>query len=422
MIIDVDADRVSEKDLAKLLSEENYGLAGITTTTPTFNNAIYLTDLVKKYSRVKTVLGGIHVTNMPDESISIESVDFVVKGEGELTLLELAKALEEGTDLDKIDGLFYKKNGQVIKNQERQLVEDLDSLPFPARHLFRHQNYNYPDALVKPVMPIMTSRGCPAACSFCTSKTIFKRKFRVRSAKNVVAEIEHLIESFGIKEIHIWDDNFITQRKRVFEIRDEIKKKNIKIKFSFPNGLRADYVDLELLRALKDMGTYSIAFGVESGNQKILDRVNKGLKLERIESVFRLAKKTGLETWAFFMIGLPGDTAETIKDTINFAIKLNPDVAKFHLLKPFPGSEIYDEFLAKGLLLGKDFDHFGLHTPAVHRLETLSSHDLWLWHKQAYRRFYLRPSMVFRQILRLKSINRIKLNIPVAIGVLKNMR
>lgn len=420
-IIDVDADRVSESDFIKLLKGGDYGLVGITTTTPTFNNAIYLTNLVKKYSRVKTVLGGIHVSNMPDESISIDSVDFVAKGEGEITIVELAKVLEEGRGPGKIDGLFYKQDGGIIKNRERQLIEDLDSLSFPARHLFRHQNYNYPDALVKPVVPIITSRGCPANCSFCCSRSLFSRRFRVRSPKNAIDEIECLIKEFGAKEIHIWDDNFVTQKNRVFEFRDEIKRRNIRIKFAFPNGIRCDYVDLELLKALKDMGTYSVAYGVESGNQRILDRVNKNLRLAQIEESFRLAKKVGLETWAFFMIGLPEETAQTIKDTIDFAIKLNPDVAKFHIVKPFPGSEIYREFIKQGLLLDNNFDHFGVHTAPVHRLGTLSPGEILDWQRQAYRKFYLRPSILLKQILRLKSINRLKLNFMTGKDVLRTI-
>jgi len=420
-IVDVDADRFSEADFTKLLKDEGYGLVGITTTTPTFNNAVYLTHLVKKHSSAKTVLGGIHVTNMPLESISIDSVDFVIKGEGEVTIVELARALEEQQEPDKIDGLFYKKDSRVIQNKERQLIEDLNSLPFPARYLFKHTSYNYPDALFKPAMPIMTSRGCPASCSFCCSRTIFTREFRARRPENIVDEIEYLIKEFKAKEIHIWDDNFVTQKNRVFDIRDEIKRRNIKIKFAFPNGIRSDYVDLELLRALKDMGTYSVAYGVESGNQAVLDRVNKNLKLEQIERVFKQTKRLGIETWAFFMIGLPGETARTIKDTIDFAVKLNPDVAKFHILKPFPGSEIYAEFTKQGLLWDKEFNHFGVHTAPVHRLEALSSEEILNWQKQAYREFYLRPSILLKQVLRLKSINRLKLNLIVGKDILKNI-
>ena len=404
------------------MKEEGYDLVGITTTTPTFSKAVELTRIVRSNSKALTVLGGIHVTVTPDESVRYDSVDYIVKGEGEATILELVSCLEEKGDLSSVDGLYYKNDGAVVKNKDRQLISNLDELPFPARHLFNKRDYTYPDALLRPAMPIITSRGCPAACTYCNSRSIFTRKFRVRSAQNILAEIEYLIKEFAVKEIHIWDDNFTTLKNRVFQIRDEIKKRKIKIKFAFPNGLRADYVDEEVLRALKDMGTYSIAFGVESGNQKVLDRINKNIKLEQIERAFRLAKKIGFETWAFFMIGLPSETEDTIKDTIDFAIKLDPDVAKFHILKPFPGSEVYKEFLDNGLLLDNNFDHYGIHTPPVHRLATLTPEDLLNWDKKAYRSFYLRPSIIVKQLLRLKSFNRLKLNLTTAVGVLKSMR
>lgn len=421
-IVDIDADKVTKEKFISDLKEEGYGLVGITTTSPTFSKAVELTKIVKDVSKAVTVLGGIHVTVAPEESIRYDSVDFIVKGEGEVTILELVNYLEHGADIASIDGLYYKNNGSVVKNRDRALIDNLDDLPFPARHLFNRHNYSYPDALLKPAMPIITSRGCPANCNYCNSKNIFTRKFRVRGPENILAEIEYLIKEYGVKEIHIWDDNFTTQKKRVFQIRDEIKRRNIRIKFAFPNGLRADYVDEEVLRALKDMGTYSVAFGVESGNQEVLDRVNKNIKLGEIERAFRLARKIGLEIWGFFMIGLPGDTADSIKDTIDFAIRLNPDVAKFHILKPFPGSEVYKEFLERGLLLDYNYDHFGIHTPPVHRLETLSPGDLLEWHKLAYRRFYLRPTVIVKQLVRLKSFNRLKLNISAASGVLKSIR
>lgn len=420
-IIDIDADKITREKFIIALKNENYGVVGITTTTPTFNKAVELAGIVKENSNAFTVLGGIHVTVIPEESIKFESVDFIVKGEGELTILDLVKYLEKGGDIRSIDGLYYKNDGYIYKNKDRELIDNLDDLPFPARHLFNRLNYSYPDTLWKPAMPIITSRGCPGSCAYCNSKSIFTRRFRARSPNNIVMEIEYLIKEFGVKEIHIWDDNFITEKNRIFQIQDEIKKRNIKVKFAFPNGLRPDYLDEKVLRSLKDMGTYSIAFGVDSGNQTILDRVNKNIKLQDIERAFKLAKGVGLETWAFFMIGLPQDTEDSIRDTIDFAIKLNPDVAKFHILKPFPGTKIYHEFLEQGFLLDNNFDHFGLHTPPVHRLATLTQAELLMWHKRAYRSFYLRPQVFIRQLFRLKSFNRLKLNLSIARDLLKSM-
>lgn len=421
-IADIDADRITEDSFAKALKREDYKLVGITTTTPTFSKAIYLSRLIKHNSKAFTVLGGIHATIMPEEAMKFDSVDFVISGEGEKTMVELASFLEGNIELELVDGLYYRQNGKVSKNRDRELIPDLDSLPYPARHLFNQQNYTYPDTLFKATFPIMTSRGCPANCTYCNARSIFGRKFRFRSAQNVVDEVEYLIEKFKAKEIHIWDDNFTVKKDRVFQIRDEIKRRNIKIKFAFPNGLRVDSVNESILKALKDMGTYSVAFGVESGDQRILDRIKKNIRLEQVERAFKLAKKVKIETWAFFMLGLPGEDEESIKNTINFAKKIDPDVVKFHILKPFPGTEVYNDFLEQGLILDRNFDNYGIHTPPVHRLPNLSAEDILEWQKQAYQKFYFRPSILLEQMLRLKSFNRIKLNVLAAKNFLKSIK
>lgn len=420
-IMDIDAEKVSEQDFIKNVIEENYGLVGITTTTPTFNEAIHLADLVKKNSKAFTVLGGVHVSVMPEESMKFNSVDFIVKGEGEKTIVELADYLEGRIKLESVDGVYYRQDGKILKNKDRELISNLDEIPFPARHLYKNQNYTYPDTLATPAFPIITSRGCPAHCSYCATNSIFKHNFRARTPKNVVDELEFLVKEFKAKEIHIWDDNFVFIKSRVIEIKNEIKRRNLKLKFAFPDGVRIDCVDEELLTALKEMGTYSIAFGIESGNQYILNKINKGIRLECVEKVFRLVRKLGMEIWAFFIIGLPDEDKEKIKETITFAKNINPDVAKFHILKPYPGTKVYEEFLKDNLILDYNFNNYGLHTPPVHRLKNLSADQILYWQKRAYRSFYLRPAILMRHVFRLKSINRLKLNFIAGKNILKSV-
>ncbi len=420
-IIDMGADKLSEQDFTQGLRTENYGLAGITTTTPTFNEAVYLAKLIKENSNAFVVLGGVHVTAMPEESMRFEAVDFVIKGEGERTIVELVDCLEGRSKLESVDGLYYRQNGKVLKNKDRELISDLDEIPFPARHLYNSQNYTYPDTLTTPVFPIITSRGCPARCTYCAGYCIFKRRFRTRTPKNIVDEIEFLVRKFGAKEIHIWDDNFALIKSRVIQIKDEIKKRGLQLKFAIPDGLRIDCVDEEVLKALKQMGTYSIAFGVESGNQNTLDKVKKGIKLGRIAEVFRLTRKLGIEIWAFFIIGLPDENDKRIKETIDFAKRIDPDIAKFHILKPFPGTEAYEELLTQNLILDHNFDNYGIHTPPVHRLKSLTSEQILHWQKYAYRSFYLRPRILLKQVLRLKSMHRLKLNFIAGKSILKNI-
>ncbi|MFA6292157.1 MAG: radical SAM protein, partial [Victivallales bacterium] len=399
---------------------EKPDLVGITATTPVFYSALRIAETVKKNSSAYTVIGGIHATLMPGECVENAFIDFAIVGEGEKTIIELIKAIQDKGEFSNIRGLVYKKGKEVIQNEAREPIQDLDAIPFPARHLFKNQKYTYPDALRYPASPIITSRGCPGNCTFCTAKFLHGKKFRCRSAENVLDEIETLIKNYGVREIHIWDDNFITNRNRVFAFRDGIIKRDIRVLFSFPNGIRADFINRDILKALKDFGTYSIAIGVESGNQEILDMTQKGIKLEQIENAFRLAKEMKLETWGFFLLGLPGEDKNTMNETIEFAIKLDPDIAKFHVLKPFPKSAVYEQLKAQGLIIDENYVHYGIHTKPVHKLSSVTQDELLEIQKNAYRRFYMRPSKILKEIARLKTWNRMKLNLITGTSVLVN--
>lgn len=420
-IVDIDADRITPDLLIHKLNRDEIHLVGITVLTPTFHSGLKTACLIKDNSDSKIVLGGVHPSLMPEECLENEEVDFVVIGEGEQTIVELVDFLEKGKDLQTVRGLGFRNNGRVIINEKRSLIELLDDVPFPAFHLFNNTNYFYPDTITRPIFPIITSRGCPGRCTYCNSRTIFEGKIRVRNIKNVLDEIEKLIRDYGAQEIHIWDDNFATIRKRVFELRDGIRQRGISVKFAFPSGLRADFLDRELLLALKDMGTYSISLGIESGNQKILQNVKKNIKLEKFREVLQLTKEIGIETWGFFMFGFPGETEENMRETINFAIELDPDVAKFHILKPYPGTEIFEELLDKNLINDKDFSNYGIHTYPVHHLETLSAEDILRIHNEAYKKFYFRPSKLIKQLMRLRSIDRIQVNLKVSFSLIREI-
>lgn len=420
-IIDIDADKISVDEFIRII-KCGFEIVGFTATTPTFHEAEKLSRLVKENTDAVTILGGIHATIDPNSCLKSDFFDFIVRGEGESTIVELVEKIQNKKDFSKVKGISFKKNKKIVHNENRELIKELDEIPFPARHLFNQQKYSYPDSLRKPVMPIITSRGCPHACTYCCTKLIFSKRVRFRNAKNIVDEIEELIKNYKVKEVHIWDDNFTLYKKRVFEIVKEIKKRNIKLKFAFPNGLRADQVDEDILRWLKQMGVYSLAFGVESGNQIILDNVKKGETLESMEKAYKLSKKIGFETWGFFMIGLPGETEETVNNTIEFAKKLNPDVAKFHILKPFPGTEIFEELKKKSLITVFDYSKYGIHTRPVHRLPNMSEDEMMNLAKKAYKEFYLRPSKIIDHILRIKSIERFKLNFKTGLSILNAIK
>lgn len=394
-ILDYDTEH---NNFINIIKQFKPNFIGFTVTTPTFPNAIELISKAREISDAKIVIGGIHATIRPEECMRY--VDYVVVGEGEIAFKEIVE--------NKIEEKIVKKD----------LIKNLDYLPFPLRKF--SDKYTYPDALYKETYPIITSRGCTGQCTYCCTKQLYGYLFRMRSAKNIVDEIGYLIKNYNAKEIHIWDDNFILIHKNVFEIRDEILKRGIKIKISITGGVRVDSFDEKIAKALKDMGVYSIAFGVESGNQKVLDSVKKGITLEQVRKAVKIAKKM-FEVWCFFMIGLPSETEESIRDTINFAKELEPDIVKFHIAVPYPESGMYKELDQKGFILSKDYERYGIHTKPVHKLEKLSPEQMIYWQKKAYEGFYLRPKILLKQILRLKSWNRVKLNIKAGLSVFKQM-
>ncbi|MDI6780753.1 MAG: radical SAM protein [bacterium] len=419
-VIDFDADKIEDSQFAGRL--KNIDVVGITATTPTFNHAVHLVEIVKKHKDIPVIFGGIHPTIAPMDVMKNTNIDFVVKGEGEKTILELIKGIESGGEFASIDGICYKKNGQVCQNKDRELIQDIDTIPFPARHLLKNfYSYIPPDAIASPATSIMTSRGCPGRCTYCCTKQIFGIRFRFRSIKNMVDEIEYLINKFGIKEVHIVDDCFTVIKKKVLDFRDEIKARKINIYFALPNGLRVDHVDKEILLALKDINVSTVLYGVESGNQSILDGIKKGITLETVRKTYKLSKELGFATGGFFMIGLPGENPGTIKETIKFAIELDPDFAKFLILKPYPGSEIFRQLFEQNLIVNFNYEQYSTYAFPVHKLPCLSQKEIYVWQKRAFRRFYLRPSKIIQHIKRIRSFTQLKYNLFSVWFVFKQM-
>jgi len=421
-VIDVDVDGLSLEELGQRLVELNPFLVGFTCTTPLFNQVLELCELVKKNCNAFTCFGGMHPTIKPLEGIKNKFVDFVVFGEGEFTFLELVQVLVSGIkDFSKIKGLVFKQEGRPVKNEARPLIKDLDVLPFPARHLFKMDKYTYPDAKEKTSISILTSRGCPGQCTYCCTKCIFGLSYRFRSAGNVVEEIEQVIEEYGAKEIHIWDDNFTANKERVFEFCKMVRARGLhkRVCFSIPQGLRIDHVNEEVLKALKSINVYAIGYGVESGNDKILRLCKKNITTAQARKVIGLSKELGFDVWCFFILGLYGDTEKTIRETIDFAKELDPLFAKFLILKPLPGTEVFEQFKKEGLLLENNYDKFGLYAKPIHKLPGVSSERLVELHNQAYKEFYLNPKKVLQQALRIRSWHRFRLNASAAIQILK---
>ncbi|MBS3095470.1 cobalamin-dependent protein [Candidatus Woesearchaeota archaeon] len=391
-ILDLDLHDDMEKALREMLQEFNPDYVGITGTTPYYNLIVKVADIAKDVDKnIVTVVGGVHASIFPEEMARQESVDISVYGEGDFTIPEII----DSKDLSEVKGICYKENGKIVKNLPRPLLQNLDELPFPAWNLFDISRYNVSHLVAKksPVGAIETSRGCVYGCTYC-NKLIQGRTFRVKSAKRTVDEMEYMVKC-GFKEIHVIDDGFSTDLQRAKDICSEIIGRGLKVPWNLFNGIRVDRVDLELLEKLKNAGCYQISIGVESGNQNVLDTVNKGIKLEDIRRAVKLAKKAGIDIQGYFMLGLPADTRESMQDTINFAKELNLDKVKFAITTPFPGTMLYYEYEKKGLIKLRDWSYYLLHEQEkIYQHPNLNVDEIKKFYEKAYREYYLRWGFV----------------------------
>jgi magnesium-protoporphyrin IX monomethyl ester (oxidative) cyclase len=313
-------------------------------------------------NKIITILFGQHPSARPIACLQRDSIDFVVIGEAENTIKELVEYLKAGSSkLEKIKGLAFIKNDKIVMTPIRPVIENLDTLPMPARHLLPMNEYAVAvkenplrGVIKKPWTIMITSRGCPFRCVFCTHHTVWGRKWRGRSPQNVVAEIEHLIKNYGIKQIDFLDDNMTLDRNRMEGICDLIVKKQLHVEWFTPSGVRADTLDESLLRKMKKAGCKKIRVAPESGVQKIVDTViKKNLDLKSVEKAVRLCKKVGLKVGCFFVIGLIGETKDDIKDTINYAYRLRQlgaDSFIFSIASPIYGTELYEQAKREGFL------------------------------------------------------------------------
>lgn len=374
-------------------------IVGITATTPLIKSAWKIAQKAKKMGAI-VIIGGPHVSALPEESAYLPQVDFVCIGEGEETILEFCQAIKNRKkDFSKIKGLCFKKGKKLVFTPPRPFITDLDKLPFPGHHFFKLDLYTSTQPLIstrKPAVGIMTSRGCPFGCKFCYKGT-FGRVWRPRSVANVLAEWEYLVKKLKVKEIALMDDGFNINIDRAVKICQEIKKRGLVIPWRAHNGIRADRAPKKLLQAMKDSGCYMISFGVESGVQRVLDLMGKDLRLKNVVRAFRVCRCLGILTMAFFMIGNPGETREEIEKTIDFSIELDSDFAQFSVTTPFPGTQIFNLIKDKGKIKVIDWDKYSqFDQRGYFDYGDLGIKEIAKLAKQAYRRFYLRPKTIFR--------------------------
>jgi len=395
-------------DFKREIIEINPDVVGITAMTFTLIDVLKTIDLIRRAEKelnkkVIVVLGGPHAHLFPKETINLKGVDFVIKGEGELPFFNLLKALEIEDDFNDIPGLVYKRDNQVIDNPIGDLIEDLDEIPFPDRELLPTEKYNSILGEDRIVTTMFTSRGCPFQCAFCDRPHLGK-KFRARSTKSVVDEMEECL-GLGIQEILVYDDTFTVERQRTLDICDEIIRRGLK--FVWDIRARVDTVDREVLEKLKEAGCVRIHFGVESGTEKILKELNKGINLDKVEKVFKDAEKTGIERLAYFMIGAPTETKEDIYQTIKFAKKIEPDYVHITILTPYPGTIIYQKALVEGVIKNDYWREFAKNPEkgviTQYWEKELSREELFDLLNKFYKKFYGRPIYIFKELLKIRS-------------------
>lgn len=394
VIVDGLKDNLSTEALLQVLLRGGVDAVGITCLSSFYTKAVRLAQQVKK-NNMLCILGGAHPTFMPYQTLRDSAADFVICGEAELALLKLAS---NGFVNNKIRGVYSQDD---LRQPEKptlkaEVIEDLDDLPFPDWQQMPPNLYPRAPhgALVKnyPVAPIITSRGCPYACTFCTSPMFYDHRIRFRSPENVIAEITYLRENFGVKEIHFEDDNLTLNREHVERIATLVINNGINVSWACPNGIRADKIDAGLIGIMRRSGCYYLAYGIESANPKILNNVKKRESINTIEKAIHLADEAKISSQGFFIFGLPGETPDTIKETIMFAKRTKLARAQFLLLDVLPGSELWNQLQGK---FEPNWDKDSYREPEWVP-EGLTKRYLMEAQEKAFHQFYLRPATLLR--------------------------
>lgn len=395
-IIDSSVLGLTFSQVKREIEKDQPDVVGVTGTTPTIHEALATVRIAKEVSHnAVTVVGGPHAPFLPVETLKdCPQLDIVCIGEGEQTLLELVQTIERKANLSSVKGIAYRSNGCIAINEPRPLIDDLDSLPFPARHLLPMDRYTILDKRAI-IGHIISSRGCPFNCIFCSSSLLFGKRFRARTARNVVDEIEQVVAHYKPQTIEFSDDLFTLNPKRVEAICSEIKRRGLDVAWACSS--RVDTISRELLQKMKRAGCFLIYYGVESGSQRILNLMRKGIRIKQAIDAVKWAKHVGIETLGSFIIGFPGETMKDIKKTIAFAKKLGIDYAQFSLATPYPGTELYDVAKSEGLLVTEDWSQYTASIPII-ETDNYSRKDLIKIFQRAYVSFYMSPRILLRHL------------------------
>ncbi|OHB89737.1 MAG: hypothetical protein A3D13_01460 [Planctomycetes bacterium RIFCSPHIGHO2_02_FULL_40_12] len=381
------------EEVRTLIHKESPKWLGISATTPQINEAFTTAKIAKKLNPdMQVVIGGIHASALPEETLSNENIDILVYGEGEMTMLELV----EGKVIDQIEGIYYKRDQKIIKNPPRSLENDLDKFPYPLYEDLPLERYG--GEHVGATLGIISSRGCPYQCTYCAANTIHKRKFRKRSIENIVGEIEKFKHLFKVTKFSFYDDTFTLDKNRTVAICEAIMKRDMNLEWNCIT--RGDSLTKPLLEIMKKAGCSMVQIGIESGSNEILRKAKRRETVEENLQAVHWAKQAGMEVVGLFILGLPYETEETIKQTIEIAKKSKVDYAQFSILVPLPGSEVWD-LAQKGEaieLITSNWEDFGRYGRSIIRLKGLDEDALSKYFVKAYKKFYMRPSYIIKKL------------------------
>lgn len=414
-LVDALALDMTDEDICRYIAANKPKVVGLSALTSMFHRALVLTSAIKQqFPKILTIIGGQHATIIGEEIFSQTSCfDIIVSGEGELTTLELMNIYKDiGYDreelmhsplVEQIKGLIFKKNEAIIRTPHREPIADIDSLPFPARDLLPMEKYiPLPNQYKRlPTVHMVTTRGCPYPCSFCSASAVFGKRIRQLSPQRVIDEIRHVMKEYGANEISFWNDAITINKDWMIEFCEMILSEGLDITWTCYGHINT--VTKEVLLKMKEAGCFNIFYGYESGEQGLLDTIDKGTTLDKIRQVNQWTKEAGIEIRASFMLGLPGETPELARKTIDFAIELEPDYAQFSLTTPYPGTALWKQVKEYGNLT-TDFSEYHGWSAVFLPYGYKDREELLSMEKEAMKRFYFRPRYILNQFKKIRSV------------------
>lgn len=411
-LLDANALHLTYSQILQVIEQKKPGFISIPSSWLSFPHDIELAKMINgRAPSVKIIISGPNVTADPVLALESGFIDYVILGEIEFPCLEIVKG-------DINYNIAYKLNDRVII-KERKLFDNLDSLPFPARDLMPNQKYLSPFTKSNPFTMMFASRGCSHQCIFCPAAIWYMNKVRFRSVGNIVREIDEIVNKYGIKDIIFKDLSLTINKKLCFDLCEEIIRKGHKINWRCFSCV--DTIDKELLTVMKKAGCYQISYGIESGSQRVLDLNKKAITILQTKEAIRLTRAAGIEASGSFIFGLIGDTYQTVKETLNFAIGLNLDYVQFQLAVPMPATELYRICEEKGYLFKKLSESHWYDSKTIN-YPWLSNEILQDTLRKAYRKFYFRYPFIYSQIMKTKNIKQFCIKLGTLIELLRRVK